>query len=69
MAPIQYGFLEKFPEPFDQVEVRCIRRQENQLLEQLEGRLGINGVVIADNVAEAVAIDDTIDVEPLLRIL
>ncbi|HNO75408.1 MAG TPA: hypothetical protein PKG49_07310 [Nitrosomonas mobilis] len=34
-------------------------------MKQLDGRLGINGVVIADNGAEVVAIGDTIDVEPL----
>jgi len=34
-------------------------------LKQLDDQLGINGVVIAGNGAEVVAIDDTIDVEPL----
>jgi len=35
------------------------------LLEPLDDRLGINGVVIADSGAEVGAIDDTIDVGPL----
>lgn len=35
------------------------------LLIHLDGRLGINGVVIADNSIEIAAIDDSIDVEPL----
>ena len=35
-------------------------------MKQLDGRLGINGIVIADNGAEVVAIDDnTVDVELL----
>ena len=34
-------------------------------MKQLDGRLGINGVAIADNGAKVVAIDDTIDVGPL----
>lgn len=34
-------------------------------MKQLDGRLGINGVVIANNGTEIAAIDDAIDVEPL----
>ena len=35
------------------------------LLKQLDCRLGVDGIVIADDGTEIAAIDDTIDIEPL----
>ncbi|MCQ8127296.1 hypothetical protein NP596_02400 [Methylomonas sp. WSC-6] len=35
------------------------------LLKQLDRRLGIDGVVIADDGTEIIAVDDAIDIEPL----